>query len=444
MKTTLTRIAALLAVGSLFFAASCGRKEAAKSEEPAHAEKAEHAAGEAAEGKAGHAAGEAAEGKAEHAASEAARGKAELAAGEAAEGVVTLNPEQVKSAGIAIVKVEGRAELGLLEATAEIEPAADRQSKVGARVPGRVVSLGARVGDRVAKGAVLATIDSPELGRAKADYVSAIALERVAEGSSAREKALFEKRISAEKDFRDAEAGAIRARAEREAAENRLHALGVLDGDLAAIRREGHYSSTLGITSPLAGIVTEVAATLGQSVDASAPLFTVMDLREVWIAIDVYERNIESVRIGQTVQVCISAFPDRKFEGTVKSIASTVEAKTRSVKVRVTLPNPDATLKPGMFATVLIVGSAGGSDKAGEPALLVPVAAIQREGDRSIVFVVKGPGQFMAREVKTGHEAGGLVHIEKGLKAGESVVTAGSFVLKSEMEKSEMGEGHGH
>lgn len=361
-----------------------------------------------------------------------------------AEEVVNLNPEQMKSAGIVTVQVESRKEIGLLGATAQIEPAADRQAKVGARVPGRVVSLGARVGDRVAKGAVLAVIDSPELGRAKADYVSAIALERVAEGTMSREKALFEKRISAEKDWRDAEAAAVRARAEREAAENQLHALGVGDEDLAAVRREGHYSSTLGITSPLAGIVTEASATIGQSVDASAPLFTVMDLREVWIAVDVFERDIEKVERGQKVRVGVTAFPDRKLEGTVQSVAATLDPASRTVKVRVTLPNPDGLLKPGMFATVVISGSASGSDKAADGAILVPTTALQREGNRSIVFVVKAPGQFAAREVKAGHEADGMVHIEQGLKPGETVVTSGSFVLKSEQAKSEMGEGHAH
>lgn len=359
------------------------------------------------------------------------------------EEVVRLNPDQIRSAGIKTVRVESRRELGLLGATAQIEPASDRQARVGARVPGLVVSLRARVGDRVAKGAVLAVIDSPELGRAKADYVSAIALERVAEGTMSREKALFEKRISAEKDWRDAEAGAVRARAEREAAENQLHALGVGDEDLAAVRREGHYSSTLGITSPLAGVVTEASATIGQSVDASAPLFTVMDLREVWIAVDVFERDIEKVERGQKVRVVVTAFPDRKLEGTVQSVAATLDPASRTVKVRVALPNPDGLLKPGMFATAVISGSTGRGAEA-DGVLLVPTIAVQREGNRSIVFVVRGPGQFAAREVKAGHEADGMVHIEQGLKPGETVVTSGSFVLKSEQAKSEMGEGHGH
>lgn len=401
MNTTITRLSGSLIASMLLLITSCRRAEAPKSEDP---EKGKHVEGHAEE-------------------------------------VLTLNAEQLKRAGITTAQVESRAELGLLQATAQIEPAADRQAKLGARVPGRVVSLGVRVGDRVTKGAVLAVVDSPELGRAKADYVSAIALERVAEGTMAREKALFEKRISAEKDWRDAEAAAVKARAEREAAENRLHALGVGDDDLAAVRREGHYSSTLGITSPLAGIVTDASATIGQSVDASAPLFTVMDLREVWIAIDVFERDIEKVKSGQTVRVIVSAFPERKFAGTVHGVAATLDAKTRTVKVRVTLPNPDSVLKPGMFATVVIAGSTGGSDKTSEGAILVPAGALQRDGDRSIVFVVKGPGKFAAREVRPGHEADGMVHIEDGLKLGETIVTTGSFVLKSELKKAELGEG---
>jgi cobalt-zinc-cadmium efflux system membrane fusion protein len=131
------------------------------------------------------------------------------------EGIVELTPEQVATAKIAIAKVEKRAEAGLLEANAQIEAAADRQARVGTRIAGRVTTIKAGPGDSVKKGTVLAVIDSPDLGRAKADYLAALAAANVARETADREKALFEKKISSEKDWREAEAAAVRARAER-------------------------------------------------------------------------------------------------------------------------------------------------------------------------------------------------------------------------------------
>ena len=356
------------------------------------------------------------------------------------EGLVRLSAEQIRSAAIATAKAELRAEVGLLEATAQIEAAGDRQARVGSRIAGRIVGLRAGVGDRVERGQSLATVDSPELGRAKADYISAIASERVARESADREKKLFDRQISSEKDWREAEAVAIKAAAEKDAAENRLHALGTPDSELARVRREAHYSSTLSIPAPISGVVVERTASLGQMVEPAEALFVIMDLSQVWIVVDVYERDIAQVHQGQNVRVKVNALGAEEFAGRVQSVGSVIETKTRTAKVRVVLPNPLGTLRPGMFATVIFEGSTAGP---GKQAIFVPGEAVQRDGEKHIVFVQKSPTEFEAREVEVGHESEGWLEIEKGVSAGETVVTTGSFVLKSELKKGELGE-EGH
>jgi cobalt-zinc-cadmium efflux system membrane fusion protein len=356
------------------------------------------------------------------------------------EGVVRLTAEQIRSAAIATAKAEVRTEVGLLEATAQIEPAGDRQARVGSRIAGRIVAVRAGVGDRVSRGAVLATVDSPEVGRAKADYISALAAERVASESSERERKLFERQISSEKDWKEAQGAAIKAVAEKDAAENRLHALGTPDDELARVRSEGHYSSTLSVPAPITGVVVERAATLGQMVDPASILFVIMDLSQVWILVDVYERDIAEVRAGQNVRVKVTALGAEEFKGKVQSVGSLIETATRTAKARIVLSNPKGALRPGMFASVVFEGSVAGQ---GKPAVFVPSAAVQRDGEKYMVFVQKGPNEFEAREVTIGHESEGWREIEKGLKAGETVVTTGSFVLKSELMKAGLGE-EGH
>ncbi|MBI5547134.1 MAG: efflux RND transporter periplasmic adaptor subunit [Deltaproteobacteria bacterium] len=353
---------------------------------------------------------------------------------------VKLTPEQVLTARIALGRVERRAAAGLVEATAQIEPAADREARVGTRIAGRMAALKAGVGDLVKRGALLALVDSPEVGRAKADFLAAVATAKVARESAERERALFEKKISSEKDWREAEAAAVKARAEKEAAENRLHALGITDAELAGMRVEGHYSSTVSVTSPIEGVVVARPVSLGQMVDPTETLFLVIDLREVWILIDVYERDLGQVRVGQNVLVKVAAYPGKEFRGTVQNIGAVVEPRTRAVKVRVVLSNEVGDLKPGMFATVTIEGTTGEEHEH----LFAPAAAIQRDGDRNLAFVPRAENEFEPRVVRLGHQAGEWVEVQEGLVEGDSVVTTGSFALKSEMKKGELGEGDEH
>jgi cobalt-zinc-cadmium efflux system membrane fusion protein len=356
-----------------------------------------------------------------------------------ADDLVDLTEQQVASAGIALARVEKRRESGQLEVTAQIEAAPDGQARVGVRIPGRITKLAAGIGDKVKKGQLLAVVDSPELGRALADYLSTFTSAELARQTADREKALFDKHISSERDWREAEAEAVRTRAEKEAAENRLHALGVSDAQLPR-KLDGHYASTLTVTAPIDGIVVEREVTLGQMVEPDDTLFLLMNLDQAWIAMDVYERDLAQVKLGQKVRVTVAAYADRVFEGTVANIGAVVESKTRAIKVRVALANPDGALKPGMFATALIAGSVGEAREG----LFVPASAVQRDGERYLVFVPRGERRYEPREIVVGHEVGELVSVERGLAEGDTVVTRGGFLLKAELKKSDLGGGHSH
>lgn len=351
---------------------------------------------------------------------------------------VTLTADQAANAGIEVAPVEERPVTDLLEATAEIEPSPSGFAQIGARVAGRVTSLLVAEGDRVVAGQALAMIDSPELGQATGDYLAAVTLAGVAREVADREKQLYERKISAEREWRQADAEAVRARAVKEAAENRLHALGLADADLQRLQVNQHFSSGVTVRTPLGGIVASRAASIGKIVQPGEGLFEVVDLREVAIAIDVYEQALGRVRAGQQVEVKTTATGTKVFHGRVASVGGVVERQTRTVKLRVVLPNPDRVLRPGMFATVRVVGSA---DSAGTRGIYVPSGAIQRDQAATVVFVkVGGPNTFERREVAIGAELGGFVRVIRGLSVGETVVSRGSLALKSEFRKGSLGE----
>lgn len=358
---------------------------------------------------------------------------------EAAPGMVELTPEQVKSAKIETALVERRAVASEIIATGEVVPPDDGVARVGAKLSGRVTRLAKGVGDPVKRGESLAIIDSPDLGRAKADYIAAASAAKVTRETADREKALFEKKVAAERDWRLAEAEATKARAEKEAAEVRLHTLGMSDAQLNNLRADQHYASAVGISSPLDGVVVERLVSLGQMVEPQDTMFVIMDLRTVWVQVDVYERNLRQIAIGQKVSASVEAWAERAFEGTIESIGAVLDRRSRTIKVRVALANTDGALKPGMFAKVVLAGSTG------EPreGTYVPAAAIQRDGDGSIAFVPVGDTEFQLREVELGVRSGDWVEVTRGLTLGERVVTTGSFLLKSEARRESFG-GHEH
>jgi cobalt-zinc-cadmium efflux system membrane fusion protein len=349
--------------------------------------------------------------------------------------VLKLTAEQVLSAGIQLASAEERTQSTPIQATAKIEPSADGEARVGPRIAGRIVALRAQAGDPVRTGQILAVIDSPELGRARADFLAALAAADLARENADREKGLFDRQISAQREWREAEAQAVRARSEKDAAENRLHALGITDEELPRMRVGGHLGSTMSLASPIGGVVAARNATLGQMVEPKDTLFVVMDLRTVWLQVDVYEQDLAQVRAGQEARVVLKAVPGAAYSGVVDSLGAVVDERSRTVKVRVVLDNSGGTLKPGMFATVTIDGTAGDRRRG----LYVPSAAVQRVDKGHVVFVARGEHTFEPRQVEVVRDGTEWTEVARGVEAGEQVVTAGSFALKSELKKDELG-----
>lgn len=305
----------------------------------------------------------------------------------------------------------------------------NRVSHIGPRTEGRIVALRADLGSRVQLGQVLAVLESPEVGATRAELHEAEALLGIERENYQREKRLEALGISSRKELLDAESELRRVEAALQSATERLRTLGADHGE------GGQFA----ITAPFAGVVVQKHATLGEVAGPSDQLFTVADLGHLWIELDIFERDLERVSIDQPVVVSTAAYSGRTFSGRIVYVADVLDPRTRTVRARVEVENPERSLKPGMFATAEIeVGS-------GEPVVVVPREAVQDVEGRTIVWVPgEVPGEFRAQPVDAGAALGdGRIRILSGLAAGEPVVVAGAFTLKAELSKGEFG-GHGH
>lgn len=351
--------------------------------------------------------------------------------------VVRLSDAARQRATIAVITVQPRSVSDVLSAPAELQLNGDRVAMVGPRVAGRVARIAVSMGDRVDAGTVLASIDSPDVGGLLASYTGAQAAESVAQRTYQREKDLFARRISAEREVLAAEAELARATSERRTVESRLQAL-----DLALPRAGSSdpSSALLPIRSPIQGTVIERNAAIGAPVGPDAVLFTLADLSTLWLVAKVPETTMRDIRRGDTVTVTVDALPDQPVSGRVSYIGATVSDTTRTVDVRIDVPNRTGQLKPGMFARAQLATRGARTEPSNR--LLIPQIAVQELNRKRVVFVPRGDGGFDVREVTVGASVGDDIEVLSGLKAGDRIVTTGSFTLKSQAVRGEAGESH--
>lgn len=343
--------------------------------------------------------------------------------------VVVLDSMAIATGGIMVTPVETVQTTGI-PVTGTITYDARRVSHIGPRIDGRIVRLVADIGDQVSAGQALAILESAEVGQVRVEEREAESLVQIARENYQREERLEQQGISSRKELLDAAAELRRQEAALQSARERLRVLGAGHGD------GGQYA----LTSPFAGVVVAREASLGEMASPADQIFTVANLSRLWIELDIYERDLSRVTIGQTVAVSTAAYPSRVFPGRIVYVGDVLDPQKRTVRARVEIPNDDRALKPGMFASALI--QVGGT---GTPVVVVPQAAVQELEGRQVVFVPGDrPGEFAARTVEVGEQAdNGRVVIIAGLEAGDSIVTSGAFALRSELAEGEIGE-HGH
>ncbi len=345
------------------------------------------------------------------------------------------SPDVARAAGLAFEKVVARPVRETISCNVEVAFDGDRYARLATRASGVVSGVRLDLGDRVKPGDTLATVDSVELGSAKAAYLQALTLVSLWEKNHTRELGLEAKRVATERDVLEAETKLVESRIGLSSATQKLRNLGLSDEAIRRVADENDTSSHLAVAAPFAGVVVERDAVIGEVVDTTRPLFAIADTSRMWAWLDLYEADVARVQPGQPVEIVIEGLGGRTFAGTVTWISSHVDPRTRTLKVRAAIDNSDGLLRANMFGRGEI------TVRVRNNAILVPKSAVQWEGCCNVVFVRHTDTVYQPYKVTLGYERDGYFVVEKGLAAGETIVTVGAFLLKTEVLKGNIGAG---
>jgi len=348
---------------------------------------------------------------------------------------VSLTAEAVERAGIKIAEAKAQLSVSGVTVPGTVMSNAYRDTKVNALVGGIVRQVMVELGAEVHRGAPLAVIFSSELADAQMKYLSMRAMLEADHQKLERTQKLVRLGSASRQELEEVTAVHTGHEAEVAAARQRLLLLGLSPERVARLETAPEVVSEVTVTSPADGLVIARSVNPGQVINAGLDLFVVTDLSTVWIIGDLYERDFSRVRVGSAATITLPSMPDRAVKGRVAYIDPRVDPATRTAKVRVEVPNRGGELRLGMFVTMSI--QTGTTERM----TVVPRAAVQTMGDRSVVYVpAEGEeGKFVERTVRLGPPAGEFVPVLDGLKPGDKVVTDGSFYLRAEAARTRSG-----
>ena len=352
--------------------------------------------------------------------------------------IIRLDATALERLGLIIAE----AHPGQLEVTTElpgeVQVNGDKMAHVGPRVTGVARQVLVSLGDSVRTGQVLAVLESRELADAKASYLAAAERKKLAEATFAREERLRQKMVSSEQDFLDASNGLAEAKIEMRSAQQKLFALGFTDSDVRGIADAPDENYTkYRIRAPFDGQIIDRHITVGETISAEMPAFTVADLSDVWIDLRVYQKDIGAIQTGQMARVTTNHGDEAELA--INFVQPLVGEETRTALARIIAPNADGVWHPGCFVTARVA-----IEKTEASGIVVPASALIRMEDGDDVIFVETSEGFEARVISSGRRSREQVEILSGLETGDRYVAKGGFSLKAELGKGSFGDGHGH
>ncbi len=367
-------------------------------------------------------------------------------------GVVEVDETAQRSAAVEMAAVISQTLPTVIEVTGLVAPEESRVAHIRPLARGLIEGVSVSLGSRVEAGQPLMTFDNIELGELIGTYLSEKSALQQTESELNVKRQMWERAQELIKleaiaqqtlelrraEMQNAEAGVTSQRARVAKVEEQIHRFGLTDPDLAKLTTEEgrnvhRTASHSVIRAPFAGVITSYDVAKGEVVQPDKELFTLTNLTTVWVQADVYEKDLGQIQRDSDVVVKVEAYPGRTFAGRLTFIADLIDPKTRTAKVRCVVSNDDAALKLDMFARIAI------PTRNRRETLVVPQAAVQQVDNLPVVFVRRTATQFERRDVRVGASAGDLVEVLDGLKAGETVVAAGSFYFKTALLRERIG-----
>ncbi|MEJ2576491.1 MAG: efflux RND transporter periplasmic adaptor subunit [Gammaproteobacteria bacterium] len=311
---------------------------------------------------------------------------------------VELSSAVVQNLGVRTQPVERGTLWKYIRTVGRVEYDETRLAHVHPRAAGWIEGLNLRAeGEPVTRGQALASLYAPDILAAQVEFLIALQSK-----------------------------GPVPSRTQVEKARNLLRLLDVPESVIRSIEKTGETRNTVPVIAPTDGIVTKLMAREGMYVSPGSEMFTIADLSDVWVMVDVFENQIAWLAPGLSAEIRVPAHPGRVWEGKVDYLYPDLDPKTRTLRVRLTFPNPDLLLKPNMFAEVVIYGGPK------HEVLKIPQQALIITGEREAVVRALGDGRFQPVDVVTGMRRGGEIEILSGLEEGDEVVVSGQFLIDSE------------
>jgi len=314
--------------------------------------------------------------------------------GNATGSVVTIRPEVVQNLGVRTATAERSRLWRGIDTVGYVDYDESKVSHIHLRTEGWIEDLVVRSeGERVKKGERLFNFYSPELVNAQEEYIQTL---------------------------RGSNQNLISDSAER------LVALGISVNQIKDLRKTRKARQSIAVYAPQDGVVSALQVRDGMFVNPTMRVMTLADLSSIWLLAEIFERQTAWVKEGQPAEVRVSYLPGQVWEGKVEYIYPSLDAKTRTLKVRLRFDNPNELLKPNMYANIKIFGGAKNE------VVTIPLEALIRSGRDQRVILALGEGRFEARHVTTGIESGQWVEIQSGIDEGDKVVVSGQFLVDSE------------
>ncbi|OJY22989.1 MAG: efflux transporter periplasmic adaptor subunit [Legionella sp. 40-6] len=328
---------------------------------------------------------------------------------------IVIDPGRLQSIGITSEPASSQMVEKSIRTVGRIEADERRVAHIHVRFDGWIEKLLVNfTGEKVGLGQALFTVYSPELVSTQQEYLLALHAQKIL-GKNATTSA------------------ATGAQGAFQAAHQRLLLWGISEKEIEQLKRTGKVTRTMNIDSPIQGTVIKKMALQGMRIEPGDELYTIADLSRLWILGDIYEYELPYIQVGQTAEVTLTYLPNQLFKAKLDFIYPTVDMKTRTIKVRFEVDNPNEQLKPGMYVNLELKIPLG-------KLLVVNKNAVLLTGERAVVFIYHGDGKIEWRDVTLGARAGDLIEIKQGVKEGEQVITSANFLIDSESQlKAAMG-----
>lgn len=331
------------------------------------------------------------------------------------------NESQPTNVGIETTVVHSTQSTDYLEVPAHVTADPAHVVHIYPPLSGRILGLNILPGQTVAKGEVIAELQSSDIAAARSDFEKAKIEALRADSALNRGKLLLAHDVLSQADFVELQATDQTAHSELERSRQHIHELGFA---------EDGVSDTVPLRAPISGVVLDIGTATGEmqrSLDNATAIATIANLDTVWIVGDVFERDLASLRPGRTVDIVVPAYPDLKLTGRIDNVSDALDPTSHTLKLRIVLANPKHLLKSDMFATIRVAGAV-------RTAFILPATAVLHEGDKTSVFVANSSGQFDRRIVTVGRtlDSGAMQNVEvlSGLNDGDKVVSVGGALLR--------------